>query len=324
MNSMETNGRISNRYNLEPENILSLRRSEDAARINQREWSRVLPPQPVLPSFGELKKIKGRIESFSSEFYLEYFGVKRYRTNTLPEVSDTQRTVGAAFATVAGSPATGILLAQDNISESIMNRAEYVQGVIDKKPFRGWVGLTRLQPGDEVEMVVDWQGDHYEVYAIAKPAEHVVSVCPGCLRGRTAEAWLRLKNIFFLTFSFLFIFISCLMIHSDGSFIERLSIALSSHYAPLLVMLFFIGLFFFGIIGISAYRANATTTCKFAEDIFSTLGMESVEKINLSSTTKIREKELKRKGAWYSPKDKTRPACPTATFMPGYESWYYY
>lgn len=321
MNSMEANNRISNRYNLEPENILSLRRLKDAGRRNEREWSRVLPPEPVLPSCGKLKKIKGKIESFSSEFYLEYFGVKRYRTNTLPEVSDTQRTVGAALATVAGSPAAGILLAQDNISESTMNRAEYVQGVIDGKPFRGWLGLTRLQPGDEVEMVADWQVDHYEVYAIAKPAERVVSVCPGCLRGRTAEAWLRIKNMFF--FVFLFFVFSCFVsvIHGGNNFYEVFETETSIIF---LFIMIGCSLFVGGLVAISAYKANATTTCKFAEDIFSTLGMKDVENINLSTTTKIREKELKRKGMWYSPKDKTRPACPTATFMPGYESWYYY
>jgi len=52
-------------------------------------------------------------------------------------------------------------------SESSNSSAEYVQGTINDRPFRGWVGVTRLQAGDEVEMIAEWQHDHYEVYAIA-------------------------------------------------------------------------------------------------------------------------------------------------------------
>ena len=324
MNNENSAYTLKNRLNREPRNVMKLREIEASGRLAGQENGRRLPPPPVLPPSETLEKISGTLESISSEFYREYFGVQLYRNNTLPSVSESQRNIGAVLATVAGNPTTGILLASDKVTQSEMNRAEYVQGMINGQPFRGWVGLTRLQSGDDVDMVVDWQGDHYEVYAIAKPAERVVSICPGCVRGRTAEAWLRLRNMFTLTFFLVFIAILGLTVHSDGSLAERLKIVLSTHYIPLWVMFFFIGVFFFGLMAISAYKANASTTCKLAEEIFSVLGLPDAEKVNMDALTKKREKELKRKGLWYSPKDKTKPPCPRSVLMPGFESWYYY
>ncbi|EPQ0975232.1 hypothetical protein NNU90_005528, partial [Citrobacter farmeri] len=149
--------------------IHKLRLDEEIAHIQGKEYFRQLPPPPVLPPVGPLTKISGRLEQFSKEGFREYFDVDAYRTSPLPEVTDGQRGAGAVLATVAGSPATGAALM--TASDSEYSNAEYVQGVINGKPFRGWVGMTRLQAGDNVEMAAVWQNDHYEVYAITLPEE---------------------------------------------------------------------------------------------------------------------------------------------------------
>ena len=304
--------------------IQNLRRLEARAIRQDSHSERLLPPPPVLPPYGELEKVTGCLDSFSSEFYSEVFSVKNYRNNTLPTISEAQRGAGAVVATGAGSPATGAALLSSDEKTIAGREAEYVRGIINGKPFRGWVGLTRLNAGDYVEMAADWQEDHYEVYAITLPDERIISICPRCDMGRTAHAWMRLRNMLILTFFLVFIAILGLAVHNDGSLTERLEIVLSAHYVPLWGMFFFIGVFFFGLMAISSYKAYANTTCLLSEEIFSVLGMKDVEKINLNKTTKKRERELKRKGLWYSPKDKTKLACPTQKSFGGFESWYYY
>ncbi|MNP05282.1 hypothetical protein D3C76_972290 [compost metagenome] len=97
-------------------------------------------------------------------------------------------------------------------SESSNDTAEYAQGIINGRAFRGWVGITRLQEGDDVEMVAEWQHDHYEVYAIALPKERIVSIIPKCDMGQIAHALWRAKNMFILAGILLSMFIGVCLI----------------------------------------------------------------------------------------------------------------
>ncbi|MDM6909298.1 hypothetical protein QUG69_21215, partial [Enterobacter hormaechei] len=183
MNSKEQH-QICSRF-VEPEKLADLRTKREIEMMNGRPWTRELPPPPVLPPYGPLEKISGKLQSFRSDYFREYFDADAYRISTLPEISDGQRGAAAAAAIVAGSPGVGAAIMAE--SESSNDSAEYVQGDINGRPFRGWVGITRLQAGDNVDMIVEWQHDHYEVYAIALPEERIVSVCPKCDMGHTAH-----------------------------------------------------------------------------------------------------------------------------------------
>ncbi|MGF6562652.1 putative type VI secretion system effector [Erwinia aphidicola] len=305
-------------YRKADENLQELRTAEEIALMNKREWTRALPPRPVLPPYGRLEKVSGRLESFSSECFSEYFGVQAYRNNTLPRVSGAQRGAGAAEAVLAGSPAAGALLVSGSITESEKEYAEYVQGSINGRSFRGWVGMTRLQAGDSVEMAAEWRDDHYEVYAIALPQERIVSVCPGCDRGHIAEGWVRFRNLFILTAVLLSMvaFVAALHAYNNGPM--KLD-----DYLIIGQMFLVMSLGLTGLMALSAYKAYAPTACRLAEEIFTVLGMEDVARINLRKTTRAREKELKKKGLWYSPLFNDRPLSPTRKTFFG-ENWYYY
>ncbi|MGF6562654.1 putative type VI secretion system effector [Erwinia aphidicola] len=306
-------------YRKADENLQELRTAEEIALMNKREWTRALPPRPVLPPYGRLEKVSGRLESFSSECFSEYFGVQAYRNNTLPRVSDAQRGAGAAEAVLAGSPAAGALLVSGSITESEKEYAEYVQGSINGRSFRGWVGMTRLQAGDSVEMAAEWRDDHYEVYAIALPQERIVSVCPGCDRGHIAEGWLRLRNMFTLSVVFIVAVVICFIIEAFNN-----SPAKTKDYFDMLVVIYFVGLVFFGLIAISAYKAYAPTTCRLAEEIFTLFGRHDVERVNLKKFTSRRERELKKTGQWHSPDDKEQIPVPSQKFIYSDENWFYY
>ncbi|MHA6311034.1 putative type VI secretion system effector [Pantoea sp. S-LA4] len=304
------------------EKLRDLRTKREIELMNGRPWTRELPPPPVLPPFGPLEKISGRLESFGCEYFKEYFDVKAYRTSTLPDISDGQRGATAAVAIAAGSPGVGAAIMAG--SDSAYDTAGYVQGEINGRPFRGWVGRTRLQASDEVEMVVEWQHDHYEVYAIALPEERIVSIIPKCDMGHIAHALWRIKNMFILTaillfmFMFMFMFMLRVFFH-DGDYAKYWF----NYHGPIYVMLAG-SLGISGLIAYFAYKACTPTRCKLAEEIFHLLGMRNVANLNLNKITKEREQQLMDKGKWHDPDDQSQPVCPTQKFVYSAESWFYY
>ena len=320
MNTEELH-QICSRF-VEPEKLSDLRTKREIEVMNGRPWTRELPPPPVLPPYGPLEKISGKLESFRCERFREYFDADAYRTSTLPEISDGQRGAAAAAAIVAGSPGVGVVIMAE--SESSNNSAEYVQGMINGQRFRGWVGVTRLKVGDNVDMIVEWQHDHYEVYAIALPEERIVSICPKCDMGHIAYMLWRIKNMFILTGIFFFsvLFAGVLSEVIEGTWKSLESFITTYFWLYVIALLGGGGLS--GLIAFFAYKACAPTRCKLAEEIFHLLGMRGVSTVSLNRITKEREQQLKNKGEWYDPDDENKPACPSAEFIYSSESWFYY
>ena len=284
-----------------------------------------LPPPPVLPPISGLSKITGELEAFSRQRCQADFEVDFYRTNPLPNAGDAQRLAGGAAAMAAGSPALGALLASED--KPLVSTADYIQGQIKGMPFRGWVGMTDLKAGDEVEMVAEWQTDHYEVYAIAYPAERIISVCPECEMGRYAYSWLRLKYMFILVMLLVSIPLFILPFFNGNTYLEGMLYILNLNkddHGIMWCIIFTIDFMIGAVLAISAYKAYAPTTCKLAEDIFRTMGWACPEKIDLNKTTAIHERKLKRAGKWYSPKCKDKPLRPTSKWAGQFEYWYYY
>ncbi|MEP8941288.1 putative type VI secretion system effector [Enterobacter mori] len=307
---------------VEPEKLADLRTKQEIEVMNGRPWTRELPPPPVLPPYGPLEKISGKLQSFRSEYFREYFNADAYRTSTLPEISDGQRGAAAAAAIVAGSPGVGAVMMAE--SESSNDSAEYVQGMINGQPFRGWVGITRLQAGDNVDMMVEWQHDHYEVYAIALPEERIVSVCPKCDMGHIAHMLWRIKNMFILTgvLFFMVFFVGVLSEVIDGTWEGLVSFVTTYFWLHVMVLLGGGGIS--GLIAFSAYKACAPTCCKLAEEIFQLLGVKRIATVNLNKITKKHEKELISNREWHEPGDKNRVACPSSKFIYSGEWWFYY
>ncbi|HHA2399872.1 TPA: putative type VI secretion system effector [Enterobacter hormaechei] len=290
MNSVE-NQQICSRF-VEPEKLADLRTKQEIEVMNGRPWTRELPPPPVLPPYGPLEKISGQLESFRYERFREYFGVDAYRTHSMPEITDGQRGAVAAAAIVAGSPGVGAVMMAE--SESSNDSAEYVQGMINGQPFRGWVGVTRLKAGDNVDMIAEWQQDHYEVYAIALPEERIVSLCPKCDMGHIAHMFWRIKNMFILDIIFIMAFI-CVCLIKSFSENEWISEGFWRYYGfPIFVFLCGSAIIS-GLVAFFAYKACAPTWCKLAEEIFHLLEMKNVTNVNLKKITKKRERHQKKK-----------------------------
>ncbi|EOZ7524151.1 putative type VI secretion system effector [Enterobacter quasiroggenkampii] len=317
MNSEEQH-QICSRF-VEPEKLADLRTKQEIEVLNGRPWTRELPPRPVLPPYGPLEKISGHLEAFRYERFREYFGADSYRTHSVPEITDGQRGAVAAAAIVAGSPGVGAVMMAE--SESSNDSAEYVQGMINGKPFRGWVGVTRVQAGDDVDMIVEWQHDHYEVYAIVLPEERIVSICPKCDMGHIAHMLWRIKNMFILTAIIIFICMFMFMLHdvlNDRGISDYWEV-----YQYSLCVLFAISLVLSGLIAYFAYKVHANNCCKLAEEIFQLLGVKNVAVVNLNKITKKCEQHLKNKGG-LSSDDVSKIACPSSKFIYSGEWWFYY
>lgn len=284
-----------------------------------------LPPPPVLPPVHGLYKVTGKLEAFSRLRCQADFDVDFYRTNTLPSASDNQRLAGGLTAIAAGSPALGALAASED--KPLVSTADYIQGQIKGMPFRGWVGMTDLKVGDHVEIVAEWQVDHYEVYAIALPQERIISVCPRCDMGSYAYGMLRTKYMFIIIALLVGFTLFTMPFFAGENYWEGLISVVDPRDKSNLIM-WGIGLTVYcGIaisLAISAYKAYAHTTCKLAEDIFRVMGWQNVEQIDLNQTTGKHERKLKRQGKWYSPKRKDKPLRPTSKWAGSYEYWYYY
>jgi hypothetical protein len=306
---------------IKPEKLADLRTKREIEQMNGRPWTRELPPPPVLPPYGPLEKITGQLEAFSYERFREYFDVKAYRTSPLLDISDGQRGAAAAVAIAAGSPGVGTAIIAE--SDSANSSAEYVQGVINGKPFRGWVGVTRVRSGDSVEMAVEWQADHYEVYAIALPEERIISMCPECDMGHIAHALWRVKNMFILTGGILSVVFIMSILRSIFVVGWRDSDFWQEYTWPLLMMLC-VSLTISGLLALFAYKTSASTRCKLSEDIFRLFKRGDVAKVNLKNITKEKEQRQKEKGKWYDPSDRTRPPRPSRKLGYLMEHWFYY
>ncbi|MFE8047349.1 putative type VI secretion system effector [Brenneria goodwinii] len=284
-----------------------------------------LPPPPVLPPRGKLEKITGRLEAFSRIRCKANFDPDVYATSSDRTLTPGEKGMAGAAAIAIGSPALAGLALKGE--ETVLDDADYVAGMINGKPFAGWVGFTHLAVGDEVELAAEWQDDHYEVYAVAVSAARIVSICPECNHGRYIDALFRAKLGTFMTLLMFIVFSSIGFFMGEGTFWENLlNSVMNGHgrfYQGTTLMLV-LGCALWGLFFYSAYKAYAKTTCKLAEEIFQVFGWRNPKWISLKKITARREKELKRQGEWYSPEDTSKPPRPCAQFIWSRESWYYY
>ncbi|ATA23334.1 hypothetical protein AWC36_04000 [Brenneria goodwinii] len=284
-----------------------------------------LPPSPVLPPRGKLEKITGRLEAFSRIRCKANFDPDVYTNVSDRKLTAGEKGMAGAAAIAIGSPALAGLALKGE--EAVLDDADYVAGMINGKPFAGWVGMTHLKAGDEVKLAAEWQDDHYEVYAIAVPALRIVSVCPECNHGRYIDALFRIKLGTFMTFFFTITMCITILLMREGTFWDNFLYEFFNNngkFYLLITLSVGINIVFWGLFFYSAYKAYASTTCKLAEKIFKVFGWRNAKWISLKKITARREKELKRQGEWYVPEDTSKPPRPCAQFIWSHESWYYY
>lgn len=189
----------------------------------------------------------------------------------------------------SGALAKGVL----NYSEDdnvILQPAGYFTAKLNDKAIAGWIGYSKFEEHDEVELVAEWQEDHYEVYAIARPVDCALSLIP--IYNKT-----RKQNIKFIALS---IFINALLLALAGMAIGYwCDNSYDSFYSFMLdssnTFFALLGVFFILSI-IVAYKVMLETSqvLDVRQRILQTLGWKNTENISLVEMTNARIKQLKK------------------------------
>ena len=261
--------------------------------VEDRSW-RHQPTKPVLPCLGnEFIAIRGKIERIDKEVEEAGFEIESYEhvKKSIQKMREGAK-VGAILGTLRGQYG----LTGGAYVEPARIKANFVNVQINNEIYRGWVGDCPFQVGDEVEVVVEWQNDHYELYAIAKPDERIISVCPNCFRGRWAY--------FFYTFPRAIITLLIILLVMTGFYIHYNDLdsvlTLDEEYTEYISVLTF---FFGSLTTLALYMAikdSLTTKVKIAEQIFKALNLEKLTRIDLRKKTNRKVRRLKRQGTYQS------------------------
>ncbi|OCG22834.1 hypothetical protein A9G22_06405 [Gilliamella sp. App2-1] len=269
-------------------------------KIVDRSWRHPVT-DPVLPCWSdEFTCIRGTIKRIDLQEGERQFEIESYE-NVKKSIERTENAakIGAII---------GIMRGQYGMTggakvEPISRKANFVNVQIENEIYRGWVGDCPFQPGDEVIVVAEWQYDHYEIYAIVKPDEQMISICPNCCRGRWAY--------FFYAFprTILMLLIAILIDTGIYALYEGLNKVLVLHkyylnHLSIVSMVFgfiaFIGLYI-------ALKDCFKTKAKIAEQIFKALNWEKVSWIDLRRFTNKKVRKLRRQRKVKIKNDKNQP-----------------
>ena len=191
----------------------------------------------------------------------------------------------AAFATLAGNNSAGLAALGHNEDIHVSNYfpAQYFTAKLNNTiKLKGWLGYYKFNEGDLVEVVAEKHTDHYEVYAMLKPSEQIISLIPLCFAGRKHA----LKRYHIPVILFYLLFTAGLVYLSSDFTLDNLIpayIGIGAFYIPTIFIL---------------YYKMITTNIKLAERIFSVLGWQNVTNIDLINISKKQVKKLIAQGKY--------------------------
>ena len=129
-----------------------------------------------------LQVLKGRIT-----------GYRRKREVASFVFTDGERdAMGAVAIAAALVGQSGQAISTASAAASAEEEADYLEFELDGKPVKGWVWRSPFKEGDEVEVAAEWQQDHYELCAVARPVDRLIALYPHCSRGSKSHwknAW---------------------------------------------------------------------------------------------------------------------------------------
>ncbi|WP_392561857.1 putative type VI secretion system effector [Orbus sturtevantii] len=260
-------------------------------------------PDPILPP-KKLVRLTGTLSEFKAIFCRAPLMGNAYMTDEQKQQQKAKLRTGAAAAMLNGNSTAALaaLGRADGKDDSNYLPALYISGKLNGTiSLKGWLGCFQFNDGDQVEVVAEQHADHYEVYAMLKPAEQIICIIPPCSGGRNKL----LKN-FITSFFIFYVLFSLFMIYVFFSF----------NLEDILIVFFTLG-GFLGILSILTYGSFRTTYVELAEQIFATLGWKNVQYINLKAMTKDHIDELIVQGKysldWDNAKDIGRRPAKSAS-----------
>jgi hypothetical protein len=123
--------------------------------------------------------------------------------------STDQNAMGVVAVAAALAGAGGAAMSTAASASDMEEEADQVEFQIANQPVKGWLWRSPFKQGDSVEVVAEWQGDHYEAYAVVRPKDRVIALYPHCSRGTKAHIqnaikWWLIGVTGFMIFGWLF------------------------------------------------------------------------------------------------------------------------
>ena len=247
-------------------------------KIVSRTW-RHQPTYPVLPSWGtEFVCIKGIIERIDLQEEYNYF-------EFVSKSAVENRIINARIHVVRSLESNFEKFRKRVLAKQVnpfLIRANFINVQINGVIYRGWIGDCPFQAGEEVAVIAQWQEDHYELYALAKPDERIISICPNCSKGRIAYLIHQAKTTLFLILFFMILF-NVFYILVWGSLYQLLH--LTAEYISFMKPIFFGSSIFCSIGMIIESIPNVNKKAKIAEKIFKTLNLPKIARMDLRRFT---------------------------------------
>nr|WP_051057672.1 putative type VI secretion system effector [Herbaspirillum sp. B39] len=219
---------------------------------------------------GELIMISGTIRHYSCERGEASFVLTRKDKARMGMVS-----VALAVAGVGGQA-----IATASNAASLQEEADHVEFDLDGKKVRGWLWRSSFKEGDIVDAAVVWQGEYFELVALANPADRTIALYPHCVRGRRA--------FYMLVFRWWFIFAG--IFSPAATFLSFSFGRLPRHIFQLPFWLVWGGLIASATFVIFMLMLQWTPFGKAAQRIFSVLGLRDPSGVDLKKTTKAQRK----------------------------------
>ncbi|WP_146176625.1 putative type VI secretion system effector [Chromobacterium sp. Panama] len=125
----------------------------------------------------QLSKINGKISRYKKTREMANF----FFTDRDRNIMGLSAIAGA----LAGAAGMAANTARD--ASNLREQADYIEMEINGLPAKGWVWFSPFKNGDEVELIGTFQGDYFEIIAIARPQDRTIALYPHCSRGKNAH-----------------------------------------------------------------------------------------------------------------------------------------
>jgi len=188
--------------------------------------------------------------------------------------------MGMVSVALAAAGMGGQAIATASNAASLQEEADYVEFDLGGKKVKGWLWRSPFKGGDVVDAAVVWQGEYFELVALANPGDRTIALYPHCVRGR--RAFYALVFRWWLIFAGVYPAVFTCLAFSFGR--------LSRHFFQLPFWLCWGGL----VVGITfvifMLMLQWTPFGKAAQRVFSVLGLRDPSGVDLKKTTKAQRK----------------------------------
>ncbi|MBS1159021.1 MAG: hypothetical protein H6R15_1440 [Proteobacteria bacterium] len=131
-----------------------------------------------------LQILKGRIARYT----------KKRDVANFVFTDDDRATMGVVAIAASLAGLSGQAISTATVAASTEEEADYLEFELEGMPVKGWVWRSPFKEGDEVEVAAEWQEEHYELYAAARPIDRTLALYPHCSRAskshwRNIQKW---------------------------------------------------------------------------------------------------------------------------------------